>query len=76
MKCACGLVVVSYIKTNISMVTHIPHVSLFVYVYVCYVVSILLLSISYPIIHFINICLGTGGSCEDLAHILNLPCVR
>ena len=53
MKCACicGLVV-SYIKTNVSMVTHIPHVSLFVYMYVCYVVSILLLSISYPIIHY------------------------
>ena len=47
-KCACGLVVVSYIKTIVSMVTHIPHVSLFVYMYVCYVVSILLfLSISY-----------------------------
>ena len=52
MKCACGLVV-SYIETNVSMVTHIPHVSLFVYMYVCYVVSILLfLSISYPIIHY------------------------
>ena len=75
-KCACGLVVVSYIKTNVSMVTHIPHVSLFVYMYVCYVVSIIFfLSISYRIIHFITICLGTGRSCEDLAHVLNLPCV-